>query len=108
MKKFLILTLCLALTLAAGIALADEAETAGKADESSSIVLEREIKGDEDSKAVETLFSELFTPAGGTCEGTEGSCTCTDCECFGPRPCCITGCVACWDHRENMGFCGVQ
>jgi hypothetical protein len=35
-----------------------------------------------------------------------GWCNCSYCECSGGLSCCIGGCEACWDYRDDQGYCG--
>lgn len=39
-------------------------------------------------------------------EMCSGWCSCSYCECSGGLSCCIGGCEACWDYRDDQGYCG--
>lgn len=49
-----------------------------------------------------TSFGDGRTPAADACSGW---CTCSYCECSGGLSCCVGGCEACWDYRDDQGYC---
>lgn len=64
------------------------------------VKLKRDAK--ERVSAPSTSFGDTADTAGETCSG---SCDCDDCDCYGTLSCCVGGCEACWDFRDDMGYC---
>src|SRR5829696_6758672 len=67
-----------------------------------SVILKRDARESKASPA-RTSFGNDGSSLADSCSGW---CTCSSCGCDGSLSCCIGGCEACWDYRDDQGLCG--
>lgn len=97
-RAWLVAVSAFVLAVFLGVAAVEAANGAGR------IVLKRDA-----SETGRAAAANLFSHAvGSTTDSCSGSCSCSSCSCSGSLGCCIAGCEACWDYRDDQGYCGAQ